>query len=91
LKFRKSTIIFINLWEKVFQKIFNQVINEFTTQLVEYQSKVTQELELGDLQTELLKVLLGCQSQICSGQETNSIEVMTRMEYAFGALRMSKG
>ena len=82
----------ICLWERAYLKLFDRVCNEFTTQLVKYQLKVTQELlELGKLQDELLEVLLGFQSQTYSCRQMFPIDVLTRIENAFADLGMLKG
>ena len=91
VRFRKSKTILIFLWGRAYQKLLYRVSNEFTTQLVEDQLKVTQELELNHLRDDLLEVLKGFQSQIYSGQRMYPINVMNHNEKTCVNLGMLKG
>ena len=82
-KFRKSTAILVSLWRRAFPKLYKQVAHEWTTQLIDYQLKVTKEFEHGELREQLLTVLMVCHPQIYSRQRIPQMEVMTCIEKVF--------
>ncbi len=64
VKARRTFSIFTNLWEKTFRKLFLDLSNEFTNQLLYCQSKMIDETEVGGLAEGIhracLNVLVRC-------------------------------
>ena len=48
LFFKRSNSIALSLWEKAFQKQYDQESSEWTVQLIEYQLKTTGTLNAGN-------------------------------------------
>ena len=91
MSIKKSTSIFLCLWERANQRLFDQVSIEFTTQLIENQLKAIQELELGPLRDRLLTVIVKCLVETSNGRRMHPMDVMNSIGDAFGKLHMIKG
>jgi hypothetical protein len=91
VKFRRSMAIFTILWERSVQKLYLQFADEFANHLVISQLRVNAKNGTGELQNDILTVLVDCCHQIKQGRRMDPIDVMNRIEQTFVNLNLEKG
>ena len=62
--FRKSTAMALSLWARAFQKQYNQLTDEWTTQLIDYQLKAIHTFEPGEFREQRITAFTGFQALI---------------------------